>query len=116
MAEDAFGRDDEVQDWIAAAQAIARKRKEPVIDVDRHCAEPYPVGIARQICQHCRRASKGAFGIHTLSGFGQIRPWGNQGTNQLLTGNGGLSAPGENLTTYPPLDAKRWPGPRLRWG
>lgn len=45
MAEDALGRDEEVQDWIAAAQAIARKRKEPEIDVGRHCAEPYPCGF-----------------------------------------------------------------------
>lgn len=51
MAEDAFGRDEEVQDWIAAAQAIARKRKAPEIDVGRHCAEPYPCGFL----DYCQR-------------------------------------------------------------
>lgn len=51
LTKEAFERVTEVQDWIAAAQTIARKRKEPEIDVGRHCAEPYPCGFL----EHCQR-------------------------------------------------------------
>lgn len=51
LTEEAFGREEEVQDWIAAAQVIARKRKVPEIDVGRHCSEPYPCGFI----DYCQR-------------------------------------------------------------
>lgn len=51
LTEEAFGREEEVQDWIAAAQVIARKRKEPEIDVGHHCSEPYPCGFL----DYCQR-------------------------------------------------------------
>ena len=45
LTEDAFEREEEVQGWIAAAQLIARKRKEPDISAGRHCSEPYACGF-----------------------------------------------------------------------
>ncbi len=51
LTDEAFGREEEVKDWIAEAQVIARKRKEPNIDVGRHCSEPYPCGFL----DYCQR-------------------------------------------------------------
>jgi CRISPR/Cas system-associated exonuclease Cas4 (RecB family) len=51
LTEEAFGREEEVQGWIAAAQTIARKRKEPDIGVGSHCSEPYPCGFI----DYCQR-------------------------------------------------------------
>ena len=42
LTEEAFGREDEVKEWIAGAQAIDNKRKEPKIDIGSQCEEPYP--------------------------------------------------------------------------
>ncbi len=42
FTEQAFGREQEVRTWIAAAQVIARKRKEPEIETGAHCSNPYP--------------------------------------------------------------------------
>jgi hypothetical protein len=41
QTEKAFSRGGEVKEWITAAQAIVRKRKEPKMDVGSHCNEPY---------------------------------------------------------------------------
>lgn len=41
QTEEAFGREEDVTQWIAEAQAVVRKRKEPKIDPSDHCAEPY---------------------------------------------------------------------------
>lgn len=51
LTDEAFGREEEVKDWIASAQTIVRKRKEPEIGVGRHCSEPYPCGFL----DHCQR-------------------------------------------------------------
>jgi hypothetical protein len=45
LTDEAFGREEEVKDWIASAQAIVRKRKEPDIGIGRHCSEPYSCGF-----------------------------------------------------------------------
>ncbi len=45
LTAEAFGRKAEVKGWIADAQAIARKRKEPDIGTGRHCSEPYECGF-----------------------------------------------------------------------
>lgn len=51
LTEQAFGREQEVQAWIASAQVIARKRKEPELEVGCHCSEPYPCGFL----DYCQR-------------------------------------------------------------
>ncbi len=51
LTDEAFGREEEVKDWIASAQTIVRKRKEPEIGVGRHCSEPYPCGFL----DYCQR-------------------------------------------------------------
>jgi len=45
LTEEAFEREEEVKGWIDAAQAIARKRKEPEIGASDHCSKPYPCGF-----------------------------------------------------------------------
>lgn len=51
FTEEAFRREEEVKEWIAAAQAIVRKRKEPAIDVGGHCTDPYPCAFL----DYCQR-------------------------------------------------------------
>lgn len=46
LTEEAFARGEEVKGWIAAAQSVARKRKEPAIGTGEHCAAPYACGFA----------------------------------------------------------------------
>lgn len=46
LTEEAFARREEVEGWIAAAQSVARKRKEPVISTGEHCTAPYACGFA----------------------------------------------------------------------
>lgn len=53
LTEEAFGREEEIKDWIAAAQTVARKRKEPEVDVGSQCIAPYPCGFI----DHCQRDS-----------------------------------------------------------
>ncbi|NTV95363.1 MAG: DUF2779 domain-containing protein [Thiobacillus sp.] len=45
LTEQATSRNEEVEAWIAAAQKIARKRKEPDLCTGRHCSEPYACGF-----------------------------------------------------------------------
>jgi hypothetical protein len=45
LTEEAFGRGDEVKSWISDAQAIAAKRKEPVLAVGKQCWSPYECGF-----------------------------------------------------------------------
>lgn len=45
LTADAFARGDEVRSWIADAQKIAAKRKEPAIHTGGHCNEPYECGF-----------------------------------------------------------------------
>jgi hypothetical protein len=46
LSGEAFGRDAEVKAWIAEAQAVARKRKEPGIRTGKQCSDPYECGFA----------------------------------------------------------------------
>lgn len=46
LTEEAFAREEEVEGWIAAAQSVARKRKEPAIGTGEHCTAPYACGFA----------------------------------------------------------------------
>lgn len=46
LTEEAFARGEEIEGWIAAAQIVARKRKEPVISTGGHCTKPYACGFA----------------------------------------------------------------------
>lgn len=46
LTEEAFARGKEVESWIAAAQSVARKRKEPAIGTGEHCTAPYACGFA----------------------------------------------------------------------
>lgn len=45
MTADAFSRSAEVRDWVAGAQATARKKLEPRVSVGGHCDTPYPCGF-----------------------------------------------------------------------
>lgn len=45
LTAEAFGRADEVKDWIAGAQAVAAKRKEPKIVTGSQCSSPYECGF-----------------------------------------------------------------------
>lgn len=50
LTEEAFGRAEEVQGWIAGTQVIANKRKEPVKQTGGHCDRPYACGFLA----HCQ--------------------------------------------------------------
>lgn len=45
LTEEAFARGPEVETWIAEAQTIARKRKEPAITTGPQCCTPYACGF-----------------------------------------------------------------------
>ena len=45
LTEEAFARGPEVETWIAEAQTIARKRKEPAITTGSQCSTPYACGF-----------------------------------------------------------------------
>jgi CRISPR/Cas system-associated exonuclease Cas4 (RecB family) len=45
LTEQAFGREAEVKIWIAEAQSIAAKRKEPDVGTGKHCWSPYECGF-----------------------------------------------------------------------
>ena len=45
LTKEAFDREEEVKGWIAQAQAVASKRKEPKLGTGRHCSEPYECGF-----------------------------------------------------------------------
>ena len=45
LTEEAFARGPEVETWIAKAQTIARKRKEPAITTGPQCCSPYACGF-----------------------------------------------------------------------
>ncbi len=50
LTAEAFGRDDEVTDWIAGAQKIAAKKSEPKISTGEQCNAPFPCGFL----EHCQ--------------------------------------------------------------
>lgn len=45
LTEEAFSRGDEVRGWIAAAQQIVAKSKEPAVKTGKQCGEPYECGF-----------------------------------------------------------------------
>ena len=45
LTEEAFSREEEVSEWIAEAQVIASKRKEPKRNTGDHCTNPYECGF-----------------------------------------------------------------------
>lgn len=45
LTDDAFGRENDVKNWIANAQVTARRRTEPAIGTGRHCSDPYACGF-----------------------------------------------------------------------
>ena len=45
LTAEAFSREEEVKSWIADAQKIAAKRKEPGLRTGEHCQEPYECGF-----------------------------------------------------------------------
>jgi CRISPR/Cas system-associated exonuclease Cas4 (RecB family) len=45
LTEEAFSREDEVKGWIAEAQTIAAKRKEPKKTTGSHCSKPVECGF-----------------------------------------------------------------------
>ncbi|MBW7893727.1 MAG: DUF2779 domain-containing protein [Opitutaceae bacterium] len=51
LTEEAMGRADEVRQWLAEAQAIAAKRREPTVAMGAHCREPFECGF----CNYCSR-------------------------------------------------------------
>jgi len=65
LTDEAFGREEEVKDWIASAQTIVRRRREPEIGVGRHCSDPYPCGFL-DYCQ--RDADQVEFPVTWLPG------------------------------------------------
>ena len=50
QTEEAFGRAGEVEQWIAQAHAIVRKRKAPTIEMGTQCNEPYACAYL-EFCQ-----------------------------------------------------------------
>ncbi|SEJ91284.1 protein of unknown function [Paraburkholderia diazotrophica] len=52
VSRHAFGREDEVQTWIDAAQAVVRQPDEPDVRINRQCVTPYACGFLA----HCERA------------------------------------------------------------
>ena len=45
LTEEAFGRQGEVKEWIAEAQTVAGKTKEPKRATGKHCSDPYECGF-----------------------------------------------------------------------
>ncbi|WP_294992325.1 DUF2779 domain-containing protein [Sulfuritalea sp.] len=45
LTDEAFGREAEVKTWIAEAQSIVRRRREPKIATGRRCVQPYACGF-----------------------------------------------------------------------
>lgn len=45
LTAEAFARTDEVKQWIAEAQKVALKRKEPEIKTGSHCSDPFECGF-----------------------------------------------------------------------
>ncbi|MBV2209612.1 MAG: DUF2779 domain-containing protein [Thermomonas sp.] len=45
LTEEAFSRGEEVRSWIAAAQQIVAKRKEPTVKTGKQCSDPYECGF-----------------------------------------------------------------------
>jgi hypothetical protein len=65
LTEEAFGRADEVRDWISAAQGIVAKRNAPAIATGKQCSVPYDCGFIA----HCQRQEPEAeHPIHWLKG------------------------------------------------
>lgn len=65
LTDEALGRQEEVKQWIAQAQAVANKRKEPKVDVGSHCTRPYDCAFI----DHCQQDSAVAeFPIEWLPG------------------------------------------------
>lgn len=50
LTEEAFGRGEEVRRWIAEAQRIVAKKKEPAIKTGKQCGDPYECGFLA----HCQ--------------------------------------------------------------
>ena len=53
LTEEAFGRHEEVKQWIDQAQMVAKKRKEPMMALGDHCAQPYDCAFI----DYCQRDS-----------------------------------------------------------
>ena len=45
LTNEAFGRGDEVRSWIAEAQQIVAKKREPSVVIGKHCENPYECGF-----------------------------------------------------------------------
>ncbi|MBK8740503.1 MAG: DUF2779 domain-containing protein [Betaproteobacteria bacterium] len=45
LTDEAFGREAEVRDWIAAGQSVVRQRTEPAVATGAHCGQPYACGF-----------------------------------------------------------------------
>ena len=45
LTDEAFGRGEEVRGWIAEAQQIVAKRKEPEVKTGKQCGDPYECGF-----------------------------------------------------------------------
>ena len=66
LTEEAFSRTEEVKAWIAQAQVISAKRKEPAIETGAHCDAPYACGFY----DYCSRDEPQAeYPIHWLPHF-----------------------------------------------
>lgn len=67
LTEETFARGEEVEGWIACAQAIAREQVEPAIPTGSQCNEPYSCGFI----DHC--LSQVAAPEHPASWFPRIQ-------------------------------------------
>lgn len=66
LTEEAFGREEEVKEWIAQAGVIARKRKEPEKAMGEHCEKPYACGFF-EYCQRGARSNR--YSVACLKGI-----------------------------------------------
>lgn len=80
LTEEALTRDAEVADWIAEAQTVAAKRKEPLCSTGKHCIEPFECGFLA----HCRSFEKQA--VHPVA----LLPNVQTKALRLALKNGGL--------------------------
>jgi hypothetical protein len=67
LTGEAFARDAEVRTWIKKAQAIVKRRAEPVIHTGEQCGAPCDCGFL----EHCRKSEKQA--KHPLSWLPDVR-------------------------------------------
>ena len=82
LTKEVKGREDEVEDWIAAAQKTAAKRKEPVINTGPHCTDPFDCGFRAYCSRDALEPEHPASLLPYIRGS-RLEDWADQGITEL---------------------------------